>query len=60
MTKEAQLAFVVAGAIVIVALARYAPRIGGWILLAVVLLLLFTAERAGVFSKLSAMTGGLS
>jgi uncharacterized membrane protein YjgN (DUF898 family) len=58
MTKERQLAFVVAGAVVIVALARYQPRIGGWVLLAIVLALLFVAERAGVFESLSTIARG--
>ena len=47
-----QIAFVIAGAVVIVALLRYMPEVGGWVLLAVVLGMLFLAERAGIFSAI--------
>lgn len=49
--KTRQLALILGGVFVIVALARFFPQIGGMVLLAVVLVMLFAAERAGVFDK---------
>lgn len=49
MNEIPPIAYVIAGIAVLVFMARLAPRVAGWILLALVLGLLLTATRKGVF-----------
>lgn len=40
--------YVIAGVVVLMALARYQPRVAGWVVLALTLLLLMSASQKGV------------
>ncbi len=46
------LVFIIGGAFVLIVLARYFPSIAGWVALALILAMLYAAERTGTFANL--------